>query len=109
MGGREVAEALLQQMQVLDQQVAPARPVAEQRLHLLERRDVDLAPLGARRAEPLALARVTVLADLACGLAHEQLSGLAFLLKAAREPGSCAGPVARPGLPSPRSHSSDHR
>jgi hypothetical protein len=94
-------------MEVLDQQVATARPVAEQRLHLLQGRDVDLAPLGARRAEPLTLARVTVLADLARGLAHEQLSGLAFLLAAAREPGSCAGPrgpprSAEPAQPHPR-------
>ena len=34
----EVADAVLQQVEMLDQQVAAARPVAEQRPHLFERR-----------------------------------------------------------------------
>ena len=39
----EMAVAVLDQMQMLDQQVAPARPVAEQGAHLVERRRIDLA------------------------------------------------------------------
>jgi hypothetical protein len=37
---------VLDQVQVLDQQVAPARPVGEQRAHLLQSGEVDLAALG---------------------------------------------------------------
>ena len=48
MRGRQVAEAVLDQVQMLDQQVAPARPVAEQRAHLVERRILELAALGLR-------------------------------------------------------------
>ena len=51
MRGREVAVAVLDQMQMLDQQIAPARRVAEQRAHLVERRRIDLAALG-RAARP---------------------------------------------------------
>ena len=46
MGGREVAVFVLDQMQVLDQEIAPPRPVAEQRAHLVEGLRVDLAALG---------------------------------------------------------------
>ena len=38
MRGRQTAEAILNPVQVLDQQVAPARSVAEQRTHLVSRR-----------------------------------------------------------------------
>ena len=44
----EAAEAVLDQVQVLDQQVAPARPVAEERAHLGEGLRIDLPPFGAR-------------------------------------------------------------
>ena len=54
MRGGEMAVAVLDQVQVLDQQVAPARPVAEQRAHLVERLRLDLAAL--RRARRLAAA-----------------------------------------------------
>ncbi len=37
MRGREVAVLVLNQMQMLDQQVAAARPVAQQRLDLVQR------------------------------------------------------------------------
>ena len=50
-----MAVLVLDEMQVLDQQVAPARPVAEQRLHLVQRLRIDLAALG-RAARPLAAA-----------------------------------------------------
>ena len=46
MGGREAAVRVLDQMQVLDQEIAPPWPVAEQRAHLVERLRVDLAALG---------------------------------------------------------------
>ena len=57
MRGREMAVAVLDQMQVLDQQVALARPVAEQRAHLVERLRIDLAALGRARRAAGALAR----------------------------------------------------
>ena len=49
MRGGEMAVVVLDQMQMLDQQIAPARPVGEQRAHLVERRRVDLAALGRAR------------------------------------------------------------
>ena len=45
MRGREMAVAVLDQMQVLDEQVAPALALAQQRADLVERARVDLAPL----------------------------------------------------------------
>src|SRR3979409_1410318 len=46
MGGREAAVRVLDQMQVLDQEVASPRPVAEQRAHLVECLRVHLPALG---------------------------------------------------------------
>jgi hypothetical protein len=46
MGGREVTVFVLDQMQVLDQEIAPPWPVAEQRTHLVECLRFDLAALG---------------------------------------------------------------
>jgi len=46
MRGGEVAVLVLNQMQMLDQQVAPARPLTEQGADLIERFQVDLTPLG---------------------------------------------------------------
>ena len=55
---------VLDQVQMLDQEIAPPRPVAEQKLDLVRRRRVDLAALG-RRLGPLAsLARMLERADL---------------------------------------------
>ncbi len=54
MRGGEMAVAVLDQVQVLDQQVAPALALAEQRAHLVERLRVDLAAFG--RASRLAAA-----------------------------------------------------
>jgi hypothetical protein len=46
-----MAVAILDEMQVLDQQVAPARRVAEQDAHFVSRYRIDLAALrGAARA-----------------------------------------------------------
>src|SRR4051794_4272484 len=51
MRGGEMAVLILNQMQVLDQEVAAARPVGQQRLDFLECRRLDLAALwGAARA-----------------------------------------------------------
>jgi hypothetical protein len=46
MRGRKMAVAVLDQVQMLNQQVALARALTEQRPHLLERTGIDLAALG---------------------------------------------------------------
>ena len=46
MRGREMAEAVLDPVQVLDQQVALARRVAEELLHLEQPLGIDAAALG---------------------------------------------------------------
>ena len=51
MRGGEMAVAVLDQMQMLDQQIAPARPVAQQRAHFFERLRVDLAALRRAAAD----------------------------------------------------------
>jgi hypothetical protein len=44
---------ILDQMQMLDQQITPSRPLAEQQAHVLERSRIDLAALGgAPRPSP---------------------------------------------------------
>ena len=68
--GREMPVTVLDQMQMLDQQITPARPVAEQRAHLGQRLLLDLAPLRLTRRPPLAGTRMAVLADRACGFGH---------------------------------------
>ena len=53
MRGGEMAVVILDEVQMLDEQIAPARPVGEQRKHFLERFRIDLTALrGARRAAP---------------------------------------------------------
>ena len=49
MRGGDMAVMVLDQMQMLNQQIAPARPVGEQRAHLVERRRIDLTALGRAR------------------------------------------------------------
>ena len=44
--GRETALRILDQVEVLDQEIPPARPVAEQRAHPFRRSGIDLASLG---------------------------------------------------------------
>ena len=46
MRGGEMAVPVLDQMQMLDEKVAPPRPLAEKRAHLVERLGFDLAALG---------------------------------------------------------------
>ena len=58
MRGRQVAVRILDQMQVLNQQVAVAWAVAEQRPDLRERAIIDLAPLRAVTAAPSAFSGV---------------------------------------------------
>ena len=48
MGRREVAVGILDEVQILDQQVAPARRIAEQCPNPVERGRIDLAALGRR-------------------------------------------------------------
>ena len=50
MRGGQMTVVILDEMQMLDQQVAPARPVGQKREHFLARRRIDLTALrGARR------------------------------------------------------------
>ena len=50
MGCGEMAVVILNEMQMLDQQIAPARLVGQQRLHLGERHRIDLAAFRRTRA-----------------------------------------------------------
>ena len=53
--GIEAAEMVLQQVEMLDQQVAPPLALAEQRAHLIERLRIDLPALRrTRRTAPAA-------------------------------------------------------
>jgi hypothetical protein len=53
MRSREIAVMVLDQVQVLDEQIAPARPVAKEREHFFERLGIDLTALRrARRPAP---------------------------------------------------------
>jgi hypothetical protein len=49
-----MAVTVLDEMKVLDQQVAPARPVAKQRVDVGNRRRIDLAALRRLRGAALA-------------------------------------------------------
>ena len=60
---RQMAVAVLDQVEMLDQEIAPARPLAEQGAHLLERRILELAALRMTAVAPLAA--LPMLADLA--------------------------------------------
>ena len=53
MRGGQMAVMVLDEMQMLDQQIAPPRPVGQQRQHLFERLRIDLPALRrARRPAP---------------------------------------------------------
>src|SRR5690348_1083757 len=49
MRGRQMAVVVLDEMQMLDQKIAPARFVSQQRLHFGERGGVDLTAFGGAR------------------------------------------------------------
>ena len=61
MGGGEMAVFVLDEMQMLDQEVAPAWPLTEQRPNILQRLRVDLA---ASRGLPRAAAPPTRTVEL---------------------------------------------
>ena len=65
---------VLDQMQVLDQEIAPARPVAEQGLDLVRRGRIDLAALGCCLRPPATLAGVLERANLMDVMAHGSVS-----------------------------------
>jgi hypothetical protein len=50
-------------MQVLDQQIAPPRPLAQQCAHLVERRRIDLAALRGAPRPPLGRCRFVFFSD----------------------------------------------
>src|SRR5215218_344647 len=58
MRGREIAVAVLNEMQVLNQKITPARLLAEQRAHLIKRLRLDLPPLRRARRPPTAAGRL---------------------------------------------------
>ena len=56
MRGGEMAVFVLDEMQMLDQEIAPARPVGQQALNFFERRGVDLTALRGLPGAPPAAA-----------------------------------------------------
>ena len=58
MARMQAAEMILQQMQMLDQQVAPALAVTEQRLNLVQSCRIDLPAFGMVETAPAPRARV---------------------------------------------------
>ena len=64
MRGRDLAILVLDQVQMLDQEIAPPRPVAEQQLDLMRGGRIDLAALRRRLGPLPSLARVLERADL---------------------------------------------
>src|SRR3954466_11076048 len=58
MGGGDLAVFILDQVEMLDQQVAIARPVPEQILDLLQSLAIDLPPFGCGASTLAPLARV---------------------------------------------------
>ncbi|SRR5260221_2648485 len=74
MRGREMPVAVLDAVQVLDQQIGAARRVTEQRLNLIQRLGIDLSALQ-RTARPLLPRGVTARgftapAALRCAIVH---------------------------------------
>ena len=65
-----LAIGVLDQVQMLDQQVAPPRPVAEQKRDLFSGQGIDLAALGRRFGALAALARMFERADCLDVMAH---------------------------------------
>ena len=64
MGGGNLPIFVLDEMQMLDQEVAPPRPVTEQQLDLVRRSGIDLASLGSRLGPLAAFAGMFERADL---------------------------------------------
>ena len=70
MGGGNLVIFVLDQMQMLDQEIAPPRPVAEQQLDFMRGGRIDLAALGGRFGPPASLARMFERADLLHVMTH---------------------------------------
>ena len=58
--GREMPVSVLNEMEMLDQEIAPALALAQERTHLIERTRIDLAPLGRARRPPPPAARLVL-------------------------------------------------
>ena len=87
----QAPEVVLQQVQVFDQQVAPALAVAEQCLHLGERLGIDLPPLRMIGPAPPPRARVDA-PVVRCGGFHPSAPSPSPPLRGERE-----GPAHRAG------------
>src|SRR6185312_11818542 len=72
--GGDLVIAVLDQMQVLDQEVATPRPVAEQCGNLLASLRIDLAPLGSRLGSPAPLTRMLERTNLLHIMTHRGVS-----------------------------------
>ena len=70
MRGRNLAIGVLDEMQMLDQQVAPPRPVAEQKRNLFSGLRIDLAALGGRFGALAPFARMLERTDLLHVMTH---------------------------------------
>lgn len=62
--------AILDEMQMLDQEIASPRPVAEQKLNLVRRNGIDLTPLGRRFGPAASFARMFERADFLHVITH---------------------------------------
>src|SRR6185369_1731227 len=74
MRGGDLMVLVLDQMQVLDQQVAAARKIAEQLLDLICGGRIDLAPLRRRLGAPAALAGMIEFTHLLDVVSHRKTS-----------------------------------
>src|SRR3978361_2302863 len=70
MGGRYLLVGVLDEVEMLDQQIAPPRPVAEQKGDLFGGLGIDLTPLGSRFGAPSSLAGMFERADLLRIMTH---------------------------------------
>ena len=78
MGGGNLMILVLDQVQMLDQQVAPPRPVAEQKLDLMRGGRVDLTSLGGRFGPLASFARMLEGADLLHIITHSNVPSVVF-------------------------------
>src|SRR5688572_1849614 len=62
---------VLDQVQVLDQKIAPARPVAKQKLDFMRGSRIDLAAFWRRLRPPAALAGMVEFANLVDVVSHQ--------------------------------------
>ncbi len=74
MVSRDLMVLVLDQMQMLDQEIAPPRPVAEQELNLVGGGRIDLSALGRRLGPPAPLARMLEGANLMHVMTHGSVS-----------------------------------